>query len=117
MKVKLDVATMRHLKHLVQAVLEQEDSYIRNEMGTDEEHDGGVILDDEILAATAEAHPGGGNILWLHAHRVFVGLWPFQRNNPQSAASRPVAMARGDLILAWKGHREHMETIRTYPNS
>lgn len=71
MKVELDVATMRHLKHLVQAVLKQEDSYIRNEMGTDEEHDGGVSLDDETLAARAEAHPGGNDILWLHAHRVF----------------------------------------------
>jgi hypothetical protein len=70
MKVELDDATMRHLKHLVQAVLEQEDSYIRNE-GTDEEHDRGVILDDETLAARAEAHPGGSDILWLHAYRVF----------------------------------------------
>jgi hypothetical protein len=71
MKVKLDDSTMRHLKHLVRAVLEQEDNYIRDEMGTDEEHDRNVILDDETLAARAEAHPGGSDILWLHAYRVF----------------------------------------------
>jgi hypothetical protein len=79
MKVELDDTTRRHLKHLVCAVMEQEDSYIRNEMGTDEEHDGGVILDDETLAARAEAHPGGSDILWLHAYRVFCWVMTFPK--------------------------------------
>jgi hypothetical protein len=79
MKVELDDSTMRHPKHLVRAVLEQEDNYIRDEMGTDEEHDRNVILDDETLAARAEAHPGGSDILWLHAYRVFRWIFAFPK--------------------------------------